>query len=110
MKKNKLKGNKSFLALVLSDKRPDFRDILVNLGPHLKGMDNSKNPEKWNHLEFDFEHIHKVDIYIRFAPVMQLSGIAVPFKYNKVLQEALEQKVIEKVEHDNRSFYRPAPF
>ncbi len=98
MKKNKLKGNKSFLALVLSDKRPDFRDILVNLGPHLKGMDNSKNPEKWNHLEFDFEH------------VMQLSGIAVPFKYNKVLQEALEQKVIEKVEHDNRSFYRPAPF
>ena len=41
---------------------------------------------------------------------MQLSGIAVPFKYNKVLQEALEQKVIEKVEHDNRSFYRPAPF
>ena len=67
MKKNKLKGNKSFLALVLSDKRPDFRDILVNLGPHLKGMDNSKNPEKWNHLEFDFEHIHKVDIYIRFA-------------------------------------------
>ena len=107
MKKNKLKGNKSFLALVLSDKRPDFRDILVNLGPHLKGMDNSKNPEKWNHLEFDFEHIHKVDIYIS---VMQLSGIAVPFKYNKVLQEALEQKVIEKVEHDNRSFYRPAPF
>ena len=59
MKKNKLKGNKSFLALVLSDKRPDFRDILVNLGPHLKGMDNSKNPEKWNHLEFDFEHIHR---------------------------------------------------
>ena len=42
--------------------------------------------------------------------VMQLSGIAVPFKYNKVLQEALEQKVIEKVEHDNRTFYRPAPF
>ena len=44
MKRNKLKGNESFLALVLSDKRPDFRDILVNLGPHLKGMDNSKNP------------------------------------------------------------------
>ena len=42
--------------------------------------------------------------------VMQLSGIAVPFKYNKMLQEALEQKVIEKVEHDNRTFYRPAPF
>ena len=42
--------------------------------------------------------------------VMQLSGIAVPFKYNKVLLEALEQKVIEKVEHDNRTFYRPAPF
>ena len=39
-----------------------------------------------------------------------MSGIAVPFKYNKVLQEALEQKVIEKVEHDNRTFYRPAPF
>ena len=48
MKRNKLKGNESFLALVLSDKRTDFRDILINLGPHLKEMDNNKNPEKWN--------------------------------------------------------------
>lgn len=80
MKRNKLKGNESFLALVLSDKRPDFRDILVNLGPHLKGMDNNKNPEKWNHLEFDFEHIHKVDIYIRFAPIFEKECLMVKKK------------------------------
>ena len=80
MKKNKLKGNESFLALVLSDKRPDFRDILVNLGPHLKGMDNSKNPEKWNHLEFDFEHIHKVDVYRRFAPIFEKKYLMVKKK------------------------------
>lgn len=80
MKKNKLKGNESFLALVLSDKRPDFRDILVNLGPHLKGMDNSKNPEKWNHLEFDFEHIHKVDVYRRFVPIFEKKYLMVKKK------------------------------
>ena len=80
MKKKKLKGNESFLALVLSDKRPDFREILVNLGPHLKGMDNSKNPEKWNHLEFDFEHIHKVDVYRRFAPIFEKKYLMVKKK------------------------------
>ena len=80
MKRNKLKGNESFLALVLSDKRPDFRDILINLGPHLKGMGNSKNPERWNHLEFDFEHIHKVDIYIRFAPIFEKECLMVKKK------------------------------
>ena len=42
--------------------------------------------------------------------VMKLSGIAIPFKYNKLLYEAIEQKVIEKTEHDGRTFYRPAPF
>ena len=80
MKKKILKGNESFLALVLSDKRPDFRDILINLGPHLKGMDNSKNPEKWNHLEFDFEHIHKVDVYRRFAPIFEKKYLMVKKK------------------------------
>ena len=80
MKRKKIKGNESFLALVLSDKRPDFRDILVNLGPHLKGMDNSKNPEKWNHLEFDFEHIHKVDVYRRFAPIFEKKYLMVKKK------------------------------
>jgi len=48
----KLNGNESLLALVLSGKRPEFRAILEKLEPHLKGMDNSKNPEKngtiWN--------------------------------------------------------------
>ena len=42
--------------------------------------------------------------------VMQLSGIAIPFKYNKLLNDALQQKVIEKVEHNGRTFYQPAPF
>ena len=42
--------------------------------------------------------------------VMQLSGIAFPFKYNQLLTKALELKLIERVEHDRRTFYRPAPF
>ena len=42
--------------------------------------------------------------------VMQLSGIAIPFKYNKLLTEALEQKVIERYTRDGLTFYRPAPF
>ena len=42
--------------------------------------------------------------------VMQLSGIVVPFKYNKLLEQALEQKVIEKSMRDGRTIYRPAPF
>ncbi len=42
--------------------------------------------------------------------VMKLSGIAIPFKYNKLLAEALERKVIVRVEHDGRTFYQPAPF
>lgn len=42
--------------------------------------------------------------------VMQFSGIAIPFKYNKLLGNTLEQKVIEKVEHNGRTFYQPAPF
>ena len=76
----KLNGNESFLALVLSGKRPEFRAILEKLEPHLKGMDNSKNPEKWNHLEFDFEHIHKVDVYIRFAPIFEKKYLMVKKK------------------------------
>ena len=42
--------------------------------------------------------------------VMQLSGIAIPFKYNQLLNEAQKQKVIERVERGGRTFYRPAPF
>ena len=42
--------------------------------------------------------------------VMQLSGIAIPFKYNQLLVQALEQKIIEKTERNGRTFYRPAPF
>ena len=42
--------------------------------------------------------------------VMQLSGIAIPFKYNKLLADALEQKVIERYTRDGLTFYRPAPF
>ena len=76
----KLNGNESLLALVLSDKRPEFRAILEKLEPHLKGMDNSKNPEKWNHLEFDFEHIHKVDIYRGFAPIFEKECLMVKKK------------------------------
>ena len=76
----KLNGNESLLALVLSSKRPEFRAILEKFEPHLKGMDNSKNPEKWNHLEFDFEHIHKVDVYRRFAPVFEKKYLMVKKK------------------------------
>lgn len=42
--------------------------------------------------------------------VMQLSGIVVPFKYNKLLDEALAQKIIERTMRDGRTIYRPAPF
>ena len=42
--------------------------------------------------------------------VMQLSGVAIPFMYNKLLSEALELKIIEKSLHDGRTLYRPAPF
>ena len=42
--------------------------------------------------------------------VMQLSGIAIPFKYNQLLTEAQNQKIIERVMRGGRTFYRPAPF
>ena len=42
--------------------------------------------------------------------VCQLGNICSWKCYNSLLGEALEQKVIEKVEHDRRTFYRPAPF
>ena len=42
--------------------------------------------------------------------VMQLSGIVIPFKYNQLLHQALEQKVIEKSQHDGLTVYQPAPF
>ena len=76
----KLNGNESLLALVLSSKRPEFRAILEKLEPHLKEMDNNKNSEKWNHLEFDFEHIHKVDVYRRFVPIFEKKYLMVKKK------------------------------
>ena len=42
--------------------------------------------------------------------VMELSNITVPFIYNKVLNEALEQKVIERTMQDRCVVYRAAPF
>ena len=42
--------------------------------------------------------------------VMRLSGIAIPFKYNKLLAEAIERKVIVKSVRDGYTIYRPAPF
>ena len=42
--------------------------------------------------------------------VMQLSGIVIPFKYNKLLHQALEQKIIEKSQRDGLTVYRPSPF
>ena len=42
--------------------------------------------------------------------VMQLSGIVIPFKYNQLLHQALEQKIIEKSQRDGLTVYRPSPF
>ena len=42
--------------------------------------------------------------------VMMLSGIVMPFKYNKLLNEAIEKKIIEKAMRDGHTVYRPAPF
>ena len=42
--------------------------------------------------------------------VMQLSGIVIPFKYNQLLHQALEQKVIEKSQRDGLTVYQPALF
>ena len=41
--------------------------------------------------------------------VMQLSGIVIPFKYNQLLHQALEQKVIEKMQRDGLTVYQLAP-
>ena len=42
--------------------------------------------------------------------VMQLSGITVVFKYNQLLDQALQQKVVEREVKQGRSVYRAAPF
>ena len=42
--------------------------------------------------------------------VMQLSGIVIPFKYNQLLHQALEQKVIEKSQRNGLTVYQSAPF
>ncbi|MBO4487168.1 MAG: AAA family ATPase [Bacteroidaceae bacterium] len=42
--------------------------------------------------------------------VMQLSGIVIPFKYNQLLHQALDEKIIEKTQRDGLTVYRPAPF
>ena len=42
--------------------------------------------------------------------VMQLSGVVVPFMYNRLLCQALEQQVIGKTMREGRTVYTPAPF
>ena len=42
--------------------------------------------------------------------VMQLSGIVIPFKYNQLLHQALDEKIIEKSQRDGLTVYQPAPF
>lgn len=42
--------------------------------------------------------------------VMQLSGIVVPFQYNRLLTTALEQRIIMKITKHGHVIYTPAPF
>ena len=42
--------------------------------------------------------------------VMQLSGITVPQTYNNLLKQAIDEKIIEKIEKGRVSFYRAGPF
>jgi hypothetical protein len=42
--------------------------------------------------------------------VMQQSGISVPFVYNRVLKEALENGHIQRSSNGRNTVYRPAPF
>ncbi|MBQ8936411.1 MAG: AAA family ATPase [Bacteroidaceae bacterium] len=42
--------------------------------------------------------------------VCRLANIAQYRFYNKLLQRALDEKVIERTERDRRTYYRPAPF
>ena len=42
--------------------------------------------------------------------VMRLSNLVHYRKYNTLLKQAVEQKVIVKDEREGRTFYRPAPF
>ena len=42
--------------------------------------------------------------------VMRLSGIVIPYKYNQLLAQALDEKVIERVVKDGHTVYKPAPF
>ena len=42
--------------------------------------------------------------------VCRLTNICSWKVYNKLLQQAIEEKIIEKSKHDGRSIYRPAPF
>ena len=41
---------------------------------------------------------------------MQLSGITVPQTYNNLLKQAIDEKIIEKIEKGRVSFYRAGPF
>ena len=42
--------------------------------------------------------------------VMRLSNIVYPHMYNRLLNKALEQKVVERATQGKRTVYRPAPF
>ncbi len=57
-----------------------------------------------------FQNADKLQGSVLRERVMQLSGIVIPFKYNQLLHQALEQKVIEKSQRDGLTVYQPAPF
>jgi len=42
--------------------------------------------------------------------VMKLSCVSVPYKYNQLLRQALDEKIIERYERNRATFYRAAPF
>ena len=42
--------------------------------------------------------------------VMQLSGITVPYVYNKVLKEAVENGHVLRSDNGHLTIYHPAPF
>ena len=57
-----------------------------------------------------FQNVDELQGSVLRERVMQLSGIVIPFKYNQLLHQALEQKVIEKSQRDGLTVYQPAPF
>ena len=57
-----------------------------------------------------FQNVDELQGSVLRERVMQLSGIVIPFKYNQLLHQALEQKVIEKSQRDGLTVYQPALF